>query len=122
MTLALASLFRKLFSALVVLQALAVFGLAALTYANTASAVLGVAVLLAGFVLLIASFGVVALMIENNLLLHRIATATESGARANHDPKRPDAPILSATRGLTAHRAGPTDRIEPVVSLARPRS
>lgn len=127
MTYALATLFRQLFTALVVVMALGVAALAGLTYANTSSALLASAVAVAGFLSLIALFGVVALQIENNLLLHRIAAATESGPKAPRattppDPKRPEAPILAANRAPPAPRAGPANRIEPVVSLTRAQS
>ena len=130
MTHTLAGLFRSLFPAICSALALIVLGGAGLYYLSTGFALSAVVMALGGLAALIALFGLVALQIENNALLHRIAEATEARAMgaAPQAPAEPDeaeemTPALVARRIVAAPRraqpAAAPGRIEPVVTVQR---
>ncbi len=111
MTRLLVRLFRSVFSAAVLILCLgaAVAGYTAYTQAG-GSAVLGAVVLAAGLILVIAFCGAIALQIENNDLLRRIAEAVERGALAGE-----------GAAGKVGGRARPASGpVEPVVSWIEP--
>lgn len=133
MTTSLAGLFRRLFPALVAGLFLVVLGGAGLYYAATGFALTSAVLAITGTAAIIALFGLVALQIENNALLHRIARATEVrpvearqsgnvvsvGAGAAVEPV---ASALVARRGqietpARAVPAGARGRVEPAVTI-----
>lgn len=139
MTHTLAGLFRSLFPAICSALALIVLGGAGLYYLATGFAFSAIVMALGGLAALVALFGLVALQIENNDLLHRIAEAAEGqaagamvrpvgGQGAPTLPAVPDeaedlGPTLVARRIIaTPRRAQPAaavGRIEPVVTVQR---
>ncbi|SEN76366.1 hypothetical protein SAMN04488103_107162 [Gemmobacter aquatilis] len=144
MTSSLARLFSTLFPTLVTLFCIAVLGGAGLYYMNTGYAVSAVAMAIGGLAGLVALFGMVAVQMENNVLLHRIAEASEAAAMGRLRPVAPGVAAslaaaaepagLAATRAVTApavtavaapgpalRRAPPQGRVEPVLSGSRPR-
>lgn len=132
MTAAVASLFRRLFAAIVLTFAVLVLVGAIGFYLASGSAFAALGIALAGLALVVALFGAVALQIESNQLLQRIAEATEAqGRQAGPAVAAPGlvagrAPLVPATsRGVAApvvHRPAKQPRqgrVEPVVTLKR---
>lgn len=139
MTSSLARLFSSLFPALVTLFCIAILGGAGLYYLNTGFAVSAIAMAIGGLAGLVALFGMVAVQLENNALLHRIAEAGEAAAMGRLRPVAGGVaaaaePVgLAATRavgvpmapvaapGLAPRKAASQARVEPVLSGNRPR-
>lgn len=139
MTASLSGLFRSLFPAIVLMLCLIVLAGAGGYYFVTGAALTAVVLAFAGLALVVALFGLVALQIENNELLYRIAMAVEAQAWDNQpagiaqEPDAVMAPLASGTgvpvaAGLVATRVGtathavaaqpqPRGRVEPVVTL-----
>lgn len=128
MTASLSGLFRSLFPAIVLLLCLIVLAGAGGYYFATGAALTAGALAFAGLALVAALFGLVALQIENNELLYRIAMAAEAQAWGGQGagPVEPEveAPqaALAATRSSVPLRAAPAQprprgRVEPVVTL-----
>lgn len=139
MTSSLARLFSSLFPALVTLFCIAILGGAGLYYLNTGFAVSAIAMVIGGLAGLVALFGMVAVQLENNALLHRIAEAGEAAAMGRLRPVAGGVAAAAEPVGLAATRAvgvpmapvaapGPAPRkaasqarVEPVLSGSRPR-
>lgn len=135
MTAAVASLFRRLFAAIVLTFSVLVLVGAIGFYLASGSAFAALGIALAGLALVVALFGAVALQIESNQLLQRIAEATEAqGRQAGPAVAAPGlvagrAPLVPATsRGVAAPvvsrpaeqpRQPRQGRVEPVVTLKR---
>lgn len=122
-----ARLFCALFPAMIVTLALIVLVGAGAYYVTTGNGLTATVLALVGVALLIALFGMVALMIENNQLLHRIATAVETTPRgmpqvATAAMAEDKGPSLVATRVTAAPAraaAVPQGRVEPVLTISR---
>jgi hypothetical protein len=114
MTRLLVRLFRSVFATAVLILFLvaALAGYGAYTQAG-GNAVTGIVVLFAGLILVIAFCGAIALQIENNDLLRRIAEAVERGALAGEGAVgRAGTPAARMRQG-----AGP---VEPMVTRTEP--
>lgn len=113
MTSSLAGLFSRLFPAVVLGCALIVTAGAGIYYAQTGAALTALVLVFGGLVLLVTLFGLVALQIENNALLRRIA----EGTRPAILPETVSRPAQRPAADLA--RPG---RAEPVVTIrpARP--
>lgn len=121
MSASLARLFCSLFNAIVILLALAVLGGAGGYYLLTGYGLTAAVLLLAGLAGVVALFGAVALQIENNLLLHRIADALESRALQPAGRVAPDAAMPAPRLGADpAPRLGadPALAADPVAGVA----
>ena len=129
MTASLSGLFRSLFPAIVALFGLAVLGGAGMYMAQTGDVLMALVLVFAGLALVVALFGLVAVQIENNVLLERIAYALEEGliagdmpdaldASANVMPqaRQPQVPVAPARPAAPAAPA-PRGRVEPVVTM-----
>ncbi len=122
-----ARLFCALFPAMIVTLALIVLVGAGTYYVTTGNGLTATVLALVGVALLIALFGMVALMIENNQLLHRIAVAVETTPRgmpqvATAAMAEDKGPSLVATRVTAAPpraAAAPQGRVEPVLTISR---
>lgn len=124
---------RTLFSVIALAFVFGTLGGAGLYYLATGNGVSAALLAAGGLALVITLFGMLALQIENNRLLHRIADATERQARQRDvtapqpGPVQPAASQPAAT--LTATRAPeaaarpvtvqPSGRVEPVMTLRR---
>jgi hypothetical protein len=131
MTASLSALFRSLFPAIAALFCLAVLGGAGMYMAQTGDVLLAVVLVFAGLALVVALFGLVAVQIENNALLERIAYVLEAGAFTGSLPEDIDAtgvmPAMPQTRQPQAPMApsrpaapatpAPRGRVEPVVTM-----
>jgi hypothetical protein len=130
MTRHLSALFRRLFPLVAAGFALAVLGLAVAVWAQGAGVVQALGVALFGLAALVAAFGLVAVQIENNALLRRIALALEAGPADDEGDTevpdvgpspaaRPSAPVIPlGTRAEPPLRAAPRPmgRTEPPLS------
>lgn len=126
----LSALFRRLFPLLVAGFVLAVLGLSAAVWVQGAGLLRALGLALGGLVLLVAAFGLVAVQIENNALLHRIASALEDGGTDRREAPggtdgtgsagaRAAAPVIPlATRSEPPLRRAPrpAGRVEPPLS------
>ena len=142
MSSSLARLFRSLFPALVTLFALLVLGGAGFYYMTTGNGFTAAVLAFGGLAVLVALFGLVALQIENNELLRRLAAAAEvqlrmargqgganpaqimaAAAAAVDVPPVPAAGPVAGVRAapMAAPRrpAGPQGRVEPVLTPPR---
>ncbi|MEH7829490.1 hypothetical protein [Gemmobacter denitrificans] len=139
MTKNLAALFRTVFPALVMGLVILNLSIAAIYWRVTGHGLTAAVAGMAGLVILLALFGAVALMIENNRLLHRIAAAAEQQARsslrtavstqvsAGHSatstedqPAATPSQLIATRATLTPRKATPQGRTEPpVVTLTR---
>ncbi|MFZ0097665.1 MAG: hypothetical protein WAK98_04215 [Gemmobacter sp.] len=129
MTASLSGLFRSLFPAIVALFCLAVLGGAGMYMAQTGDVLLSLVLVFAGLALVVAMFGLVAVQIENNVLLERIAYALEEGVIAGSMPDEVDAPAqvmpqgrqpqvpVAPARPSAPAAPAPRGRVEPVVTL-----
>ncbi len=131
MTASLSGLFRSLFPAIVLTLCLIVLGGAGGYYLSTGAALTAAVLAFAGLALVIALFGLVALQIDNNELLYRIAVAVEAqGWHAETQEAGVPEPAMpqGATRVGAALRTAavppqaqpqpqPRGRVEPVVTL-----
>jgi hypothetical protein len=129
MTASLSGLFRSLFPAIVALFCLAVLGGAGMYMAQTGDVLLSLVLIFAGLALVVAMFGLVAVQIENNVLLERIAYALEEGVIAGSMPDQVDAPAqvmpqgrqpqvpVAPARPSAPAAPAPRGRVEPVVTL-----
>jgi hypothetical protein len=129
MTASLSGLFRSLFPAIVALFGLAVLGGAGMYMAQTGDVLLALVLVFAGLALVVAMFGLVAVQIENNVLLERIAYALEEGliagsmpdevdasAQAMPQTRQPQVPAAPVRHAAPAAPA-PRGRVEPVVTM-----
>lgn len=141
MSSSLARLFRSLFPGLVTLFALLVLGGAGFYYMTTGNGFTAAVLAFGGLAVLVALFGLVALQIENNELLRRLAAAAEvqlrmargqgganpaqmmAAAAAVDVPPVPAAAPVAGVRAApmaTPRRpAGPQGRVEPVLTPPR---
>ena len=129
MTASLSGLFRSLFPAIVALFGLAVLGGAGMYMAQTGDVLVALVLLFAGLALVVALFGLVAVQIENNVLLERIAYALEEGLIAGDMPDVLDAPAqvmpqarqpqvsVAPARPSAPTAPAPRGRVEPVVTM-----
>lgn len=147
MSSSLARLFRSLFPAFVTLFALIVLGGAGAYYMTTGNGFTAAVLGIGGLAGLVALFGLVALQIENNELLRRLAAAAELQLRAGRGGQgaaqaQAPAQMLAAAASLTAETpaapaagfvaerrggamaaprrpAAPQGRVEPVLTTPR---
>ncbi|GHC14746.1 hypothetical protein GCM10007291_10670 [Gemmobacter nanjingensis] len=120
---------RTLFSVIALAFVFGTLGGAGLYYLATGNGVSAALLAAGGLALVITLFGMLALQIENNRLLHRIADAAERQARhrdstAPATAAQPAAPALTATRApeapvQPAAPRQPAGRVEPVMTLRR---
>lgn len=125
MTASLSGLFRSLFPAIVLTLCLVVLGGAGGYYLTTGAALTAVVLAFAGLALVIALFGLVALQIENNEMLYRIAVAMEAQGWEGRDMQAPQDEALADAQppaaGLIATRVGAAARGEQAEAQPRPR-
>jgi len=126
----LSALFRRLFPLLVAGFVLAVLGLSAAAWVQGAGLLRALGLALGGLVLLVAAFGLVAVQIENNALLHRIASALEDGETgrrvapegtdgtgpAGARATAPVIPIAARSEPPLRRTPRPAGRVEPPLS------
>mgnify|MGYP001766484984 CR=1 FL=1 len=123
MTAALSGLFRSLFPAIVALFCLTVLGGAASYMARTGDTLTAFVLTFGGLAIIVALFGLVAVQIENNALLERIALVLEDRAFEVQpdEPAQANVPAEPAPAIAAARRIGATalakGRVEPVVTL-----
>lgn len=129
MTASLSGLFRSLFPAIVALFCLAILGGAGMYMAQTGDVLMALVLVFAGLALVVALFGLVAVQIENNVLLERIAYALEEGLIAGDMPDALDAPAqvmpqarqpqvpVAPARPVAPAAPAPRGRVEPVVTM-----
>lgn len=124
MSSSLARLFRSLFPAFVTLFALIVLGGAGAYYMTTGNGFTAAVLGIGGLAGLVALFGLVALQIENNELLRRLAAAAEVQLRATRGQgggAAMPAQILAAADAPAAPYVGlVSDRKAPVAAPRRP--
>ena len=124
MTRRLAALFRSLFPLLAAAAALGVLALAAAVWAQGGGAVRAAGVALFGLLAVVAAFGLVAVQVENAVLLRRIADALDAEGAADDPAEEEDAPAaapppvvrLGGRSEPPLRATGPALRPEPPLS------
>lgn len=123
MNAALASLFKALFPVLIGAIGLGVLALAVAVWAEGHGVLSAAGILLLGCLWIVAAFGIVALQIENNALLHRIAEGVERGGPARPGPERSEAgrpaSLAAPVRAAEAGVRGSRGRVEPILRAPR---
>jgi hypothetical protein len=110
MTQTLVSAFKALFPALIGLLVLAVLGCAVRVYTLGYGILPSVGLAVGGLLVIVAVFGIVALQIENNALLTRIARASERQGAAPRAETDAAVPVVAKPRPAQGGRAEPPIR------------